>query len=65
MQDLESENKKLKEMLDFKSDLISMMAHQLRTSLSASKWVLKMFMDEDFGSYNRRTKNISKKILRQ
>lgn len=49
MEDLQSENKKLKEMLDFKSDLISMMAHQLRTSLSASKWVLKMFMDGDLG----------------
>ena len=49
MEDLRDENKKLKEMVDFKSDLISMMAHQLRTSLSASKWVLKMFIDEDLG----------------
>ncbi len=50
MEELESENKKLKEMVDFKSDLISMMSHQLRTSLSASKWVLKMFLDGDLGN---------------
>lgn len=61
MQDLESENKKLKEMLDFKSDLISMMAHQLRTSLSASKWVLKMFMDEDLGHITDEQKIFLKK----
>jgi signal transduction histidine kinase len=49
MDKLEAENKKLKEMVEFKSDLISMMAHQLRTSLSASKWVLKMMLDGDLG----------------
>ncbi|MEZ4103198.1 MAG: HAMP domain-containing sensor histidine kinase [Candidatus Paceibacterota bacterium] len=61
MDELKEENKKLKEMVDFKSDLISMMAHQLRTSLSASKWVLKMFMDGDLGNINEEQKVFVKK----
>lgn len=56
MTDLEKENEKLKEMIDFKSDLISMMAHQLRTSLSASKWVLKMFLNGELGKLNEQQK---------
>lgn len=50
MNDLEKENKELKESLEFKSDLISMTAHQLRTSMSAVKWVLKMLLDGDLGT---------------
>ena len=61
MEELKSENEKLKEMLDFKSDLISMMSHQLRTSLSASKWVLKMFLDEDLGHITEEQKVFLKK----
>lgn len=63
MKNLEEENKKLKEMLEFKSDLISMMAHQLRTSLSAAKWVLKMFMDGDLGDINGEQKLFIKKAF--
>ena len=33
-----------------KSDLISVSAHQLRTSLTSMKWILKMFLDGDFGT---------------
>lgn len=61
MENLESENKKLKEIVEFKSDLISMMAHQLRTSLSASKWVLKMFVDGDLGQVTEEQKVFLKK----
>jgi len=46
---LKAENEKLKKMNAVKSDLISISAHQLRTSLSALKWILKMFIDEDVG----------------
>lgn len=58
---LEKENKKLKEMIEFKSDMVSMMAHQLRTSLSASKWVLKMLLDEDLGKITEEQKVFIKK----
>lgn len=46
---LEKENEELKQQNATKSDLISISAHQLRTSLSAMKWILKMFLDGDFG----------------
>ena len=47
---LRKENEELKNQNAVKSDLISISAHQLRTSLSAVKWILKMFLDGDFGT---------------
>lgn len=61
MKDLEQENKELKEALEFKSDLISMTAHQLRTSMSATKWVLKMLLDGDLGPLTEEQKIFIKK----
>lgn len=49
LQKLKDENEKLKKNIEAKSDLISISAHQLRTSLAALKWILKMFLDEDLG----------------
>jgi len=49
MEKLKTENEKLKKMNENKSDIISITTHQLRTSLSALKWILKMFIDEDVG----------------
>lgn len=46
---LKEENEQLKKINENKSDIISMTAHQLRTSLSALKWIFKMFIDEDIG----------------
>ncbi len=46
---LKADNDKLTKMNEVKSDLISISSHQLRTSLSALKWILKMFLDEDLG----------------
>ncbi len=46
---LTKENAQLRQLNATKSDWISISAHQLRTSLSAIKWILKMFMDGDFG----------------
>jgi signal transduction histidine kinase len=47
---LTEENTKLRQMNATKSDLISISSHQLRTSLSALKWILKMFLDKDLGA---------------
>ncbi len=61
--DLQSENEKLKLENATKSDLISISAHQLRTSLSAMKWILKMFLDGDFGALNAEQLNFMKKAF--
>ncbi len=49
LEQLKAENEKLRQANSVKSDLISISAHQLRTSLSALKWILKMFLDKDVG----------------
>lgn len=47
---LKKENESLKKNNAVKSDLISISAHQLRTSLSALKWIIRMFLDKEVGS---------------
>lgn len=47
---IKRENEELRKQNSVKSDLISISAHQLRTSLSALKWILKMFLDRDLGA---------------
>ncbi len=49
LQKLKTENEKLKKLNAAKTDLVSVSAHQLRTSLSAIKWILKMLIDKDLG----------------
>ncbi len=46
---IKEENEKLKKIISAKSDMISISAHELRTSLSALKWILRMFIDKDLG----------------
>lgn len=58
---LKMENEELKKQNSVKSDLISISAHQLRTSLSALKWILKMFLDRDLGSISIEQENFIKK----
>lgn len=41
-----------------KSDFISIAAHQLRTPLSAVKWIIKMVLDGDLGKLNEEQKKI-------
>lgn len=66
MEDIESlraENEKLKKINSIKSDLISISAHQLRTSLSALKWILKMFIDKDLGKITNEQEGFIQKAL--
>jgi signal transduction histidine kinase len=60
---LENENKKLQKIIAVKSDLISITAHQLRTSLCALKWTLEMLIDKDFGDINEEQKDCLQKAL--
>lgn len=60
---LKAENEKLKKVNAVKSDLISISAHQLRTSLSALKWILRMFIDKDLGTITTEQESFIKKAL--
>lgn len=60
---LKSENENLRKTNAVKSDLISISAHQLRTSLSALKWILKMFIDEDLGKLTSEQENFIQKAF--
>lgn len=48
---------------DFRDEVISTTAHSLRTSLSAMKWVLQMFLDKDFGNLSIEQENMLKKTF--
>lgn len=60
-EELIKENAKLKEIIELKSDLISISAHELRTSLSALKWMFKMFLDRDLGEITADQESFLKK----
>ncbi len=58
---LTEENKRLKQENQAKSDFLSMIVHQLRTPLSATKWIFKMMMDGDLGAVSPEQVNIIKR----
>ena len=60
---LQEENEKLKKLNSFKSDVISISAHELRTSLSATKWLLKMCLDGDLGPLSADQSKLLKKAF--
>lgn len=60
---LREENETLRRLNATKSDWISIAAHQLRTSLAAIKWILKMFLDKDFGAVNTEQEGFLKKAF--
>lgn len=61
IEEIKKENEQLKKLNAVKSDLISISAHQLRTSLSALKWILKMFLDKDVGEMSTEQEGFVKK----
>lgn len=56
--DLRHRVSELEQELKNKSDFLSMIVHQLRTPLSATKWIFKMMMDGDLGAVSEEQRNI-------
>mgnify|MGYP000648647361 CR=1 FL=1 len=54
--ELTETNERLRELDTIKSEFVSVAAHQLRTPLSATKWALGAFLDEDFGKVTKEQK---------
>lgn len=55
---LEQENESLRAENQAKSDFLSIIVHQLRTPLAATKWIFKMMMDGDFGGMSDEQRTI-------
>lgn len=60
---LKKENERLKILNENKSDLVSIGAHQIRTSLTAFKWTLRMFLNQEMGNINEEQKNYLDRII--
>jgi len=58
---LQEENEKMAKLCSVKADMVSISAHQIRTSLSALKWIIKMFLNGDVGKLNTEQENLLKK----
>jgi len=60
---LKTKNERLEKINENKSNIISITSHQLRTSLSALKWILKMLLDEDAGKLTNEQNELVKKAF--
>ena len=60
-EELKKENEHLKEIINKKTDIVSILVHQVRTSLSGLKWIIKMFLDGDLGKLTPEQENLLKK----
>lgn len=63
IQKLNDEITRLKENAGVKSEMVSIGTHQIRTSLSAIKWMIKMFLDGDLGTLTVEQETILKKAF--
>ena len=63
MNDLEKQIVDLKKELAAKSDFLSMIVHQLRTPLTANKWIFKMMLDGDLGAITDEQEKIIRRGL--
>lgn len=60
-EELKKENERLKEVITKKTDIVSILIHQVKTSLSGLKWIIKMFLDGDLGKLTPEQENLLKK----
>jgi signal transduction histidine kinase len=61
IQKLTAEKDRLEQLCSVKTDIVSVSVHQIRTSLSALKWIIKMFLDGDLGELTMEQENLMKK----
>jgi signal transduction histidine kinase len=61
MEDLQVKIDQLEKINAFKSDVISISAHELRTSLTALRWINEMLLDGDVGEITREQKDFIEK----
>jgi len=59
--ELQEKVDKLTKLQSVRADIVSLSAHQIRTSLSAIKWIIKMFIDGDLGKLTAEQENLMKK----
>ena len=60
---LKSENERLLKLNAVKTEIVSVGAHQIRTSLAALKWIIKMFLDGDLGKINNEQETLLRKAF--
>lgn len=61
MEELKEKIDQLEKINTFKSDVISISAHELRTSLTALRWINEMLLDGDVGEITREQKDFIEK----
>ena len=66
MEDIEKlkiENESLKKVIENKSDILSTTSHKIRTTLTALKWTLRMFLNKDLGDITNEQKKYLEKLI--
>lgn len=63
IQKLVDENARLEKICASRSDMVSISMHQVRTAMSALKWIIKMFLDGDLGTLTPEQKNLLQKAF--
>ncbi len=61
LKNLREENERLKQTIATKAEMVSINVHQIRTLLSAIKWIIKMFLDGDLGKLTAEQEGLLRK----